>query len=266
MRNRAGLILVAVLATIAFIAVLSIGTLTLSGRIRQGSSLLLSDALLDAAASSALLAALDGWHASGMNDLTVGGTRTLAAGAGSITQVTRLSPELFWLIAAAHRADGTARRENLVVRLRPPAVSDTPYVVSTDSAVVRVGGIRIDSLTTAAGTPILPGASIPTPTGIVHGLGDLTLTGGSGRGILSVDGVLTLGLGVRFSGLILCRGLRIAGSGSVIEGSLRVYNTTGVVLLGDSIHFVRSADVIQAVIMKQLTPKPVSGRRWAEVF
>jgi hypothetical protein len=58
---------------------------------------------------------------------------------------------------------------------------------------------------------------------IIHTTGDLTVLGGTGQGILVVDGDLTVSGGFSFEGLILVGGgLTVAGAGGRITGAVQV--------------------------------------------
>jgi hypothetical protein len=99
-----------------------------------------------------------------------------------------------------------------------PPGSTTDPVAGADSTYAVFGGVSYD--TAAAGAElVLPGGSrIAAPVAnTTHALGDLTLTGGSGSGLLLVDGSLTV------AGDVSYRGVVVAARGVVVsEGEWRL--------------------------------------------
>jgi hypothetical protein len=99
--------------------------------------------------------------------------------------------------------------------------------------------------------------------GIIHVSGDATITGGSGSGVLIVDGHLAIAGPLTFSGVIFARnGVSIGSSGVAVLGLIRA---AGDPPIAGPIQFTPSVAAVQAVLLKGLTPTPVSGRRWGEV-
>jgi len=131
--------LIAVLATIALISVLTVATLSLSGRLAQESAAMASDAELESMATSAVADVMRDWRSLKIAQLSVGSTTTIHGSVGAATAtttVTRIGSQLFWIVADVARTDGAVRRQNLIVRLRIPSTDSLPaFVVSGDATV-----------------------------------------------------------------------------------------------------------------------------------
>jgi hypothetical protein len=259
--------LVATIAVVSLVAVLGVATLSLSSRLRQGGSLTLRSAHLDAAASFGLGAAVGEWSSRRLGALAVGATQRFTVEApgmpiGVSVSVTRLDGEIFWTVSEAVAADGSMRRENLVLRRRMPRSDSVAMADSSD--VEMLDGFQVDSL--AATAPVsLPGGSVWTPTdGVVHATGDLIVHGGTATGILVVEGRLFVASPLTYSGVVVARGgIDVVGQETIITGALRVSGAnpvSGFVTVG------RSATAVESVLAKAFIPRPVAGRPWAEMY
>ena len=119
----------------------------------------------------------------------------------------------------------------------------------------------MDSIAAEAAATLAPGATWVAADGIVHALGDLELTGGSATGVLIVEGKLTITGPLAYSGIIIAKDALLVTSSAGITGILRVSGpSTGLVLVSSS------PGTAQAALGKGLTPRPVRGRAWGEMF
>jgi hypothetical protein len=105
---------------------------------------------------------------------------------------------------------------------------------------------------------------------IIHALGNLQITGGSGQGIMLVDGDLTLSGSFWFSGMVIVRGtLSTSGSGAGILGAVLAANVdldlTATSTLGNSYVQYSSCSIMQALVNTS-PPKQAKDRGWVEVF
>lgn len=329
-RPRRGMALVAVLAVVSLLSILAVATLSVTTRLSQGSTLAMRDARLDAAASYALVTALVEWRQRGLSSLGTGGTRQFdvavpGSPVNAAVTVTRLGPELFWIVAEAVAVDDARRRENLVVRLSIPRTDSMPpllaagdaslsrlFTVARDntpgcaptapdlvigpgamltspdglppsltiqrspaavdtSLLLHIGDLSTTALAASADMALQAGASMEAPSGVVHAMGDLTLVGGVGEGVLIVEGRLTLAGPVSFAGLIIARGGIVATAGGAeVSGSMR----TGPKGIGQGaaleitrpFTFRPSVCATQTVLRSAVIPRVVSGRAWAEIY
>lgn len=253
------------IGVVSLIAVLAVATLSLAGRMVQGSSLGIRDARLDGAVAFGLVAALDQWADRSTGSLAIGASLAFAVqvpgvSVGVTVTVTRVSQELFWL-ASEGIAEGAVRREHLVVRLRVP---DVDALLEADPMDVdSLGFLPVDSLVAHAGLTQPNGVVLSGPLeGIIHVSGDATLTGGSGSGILIVDGQLGIAGPFTFAGVIFARnGVSIVSPGVAITGLVRA---AGDPPIAGPLQVTPSPAAVQAVLLQSLTPRPVGGRRWGE--
>jgi hypothetical protein len=256
--------LAATIAIVSLIAILAVTTLSLTTRLVQESALGLRDARLEASASYGLASVAPEWQAQGIGAIAVGSTVEVSVlnpgnGVAVGVAVTRIEAGTFWAVSTATAADGSVRRQNLVLRIRLP---DADLLVAEDSTnVLSVGGVPVDSIAAEAAASLSPGATWFAADGIIHALGDLELTGGSATGVLIVEGKLTISGPLTYSGIIIAKnGLAVTSSAS-ITGILRVRAVfTGPALVSPS------PGTAQAVLSKGLTPRPVHGRAWGEMF
>lgn len=329
--RRSGIALLTTLAVVSLVALLAVATLSVSTRLEQTSSLVVRDAKLDADASFGLASVIAEWRPRSLGAMGVGETRSFALAvpgrSGSTVSVTvsRVSGEIYWTVAQATSADGSARRQNLLLRRMVPRLDSLPPLQSsgdvsvsdrfffvrdsaggcaplspdvmmapgasltsrsgalpalrvgrsptvTDSAsTLRIGGVSVPALAARADLVLAGGTSGATPSGVVHATGDLTLTSGSGQGILIVDGHLTFAGPVSFVGLIIARdGIAQTASGARVTGALRAgpggFGKSAAVQLSEDFTLIADVCIAQAVVADQVMPKPVAGRRWGEIF
>lgn len=147
----------------------------------------------------------------------------------------------------------------------PPLMEDSLFspLAADDLGGISYGQLAGHSGLVVSGTPF----SMPAPSGhaIIHSRGDLVLTGGTGRGMLLVDGNLTLGGGAWFAGFVRVRGTLQSGPGggtilgAVRAGSADLRPGPGVLKIA------YSACVLRRVSAGARSPFPLSGYWWWEV-
>ncbi|HEY5218457.1 MAG TPA: hypothetical protein VIJ16_01550 [Gemmatimonadaceae bacterium] len=105
-----------------------------------------------------------------------------------------------------------------------PAFAASKAVAGQTSTYTNFGEMSLPQLTDAAALELPAGAVLSAPTApIIHARGDLELTGGSGRGVLLVDGQLLLSGPVSFHGVIeSLGGLKVTSSGVLLAGMVLV--------------------------------------------
>lgn len=126
---------------------------------------------------------------------------------------------------------GGALVDGAIVHGAPPEADPFPAALLAGIATARVGPGTIRPRPLAAGDecrmdPANWGATEPGHPchgllPIIHATGPLTVSGGSARGILVVDGDLVLTDELRFEGILLVRGRVVIRDGTVIDGVLR---------------------------------------------
>jgi hypothetical protein len=100
---------------------------------------------------------------------------------------------------------------------------------------------------------------------IIHAAGDLTVVGGTGQGVLIVDGDLIVSGGFEFLGAVLVAGdVRIGPGGTLLSGGVRAANvvdTGGATGSGPSI--VRSSCALDSALLATAAMDLVGHRPWA---
>jgi hypothetical protein len=267
MIRRSGMALVATIAVVSLIAILGVATLSLSSRLKQGSSLTLRAARLDAAAMFGLGSTIAEWRPRSLGQLAIGATQRFAveppgSPAGVVVSVTRVDAEIFWTVVEVTASDGSMRRENLLLRVRRPRAD---AVTAADSSNVGdLDGLSIDSLATEADVAVPAGASWVPVDGVIHAAGDLFVAGGSATGILIVEGRLFIAPAFVYSGIVVARGgIEASGAGNSLTGAVRV---SGGSPLSGTLAFSRSVPDVEVVLSRSVRPRIVAGRAWSELY
>lgn len=267
MTRRKGMALVATIAVVSLVAILGVATLSLSSRLRQGSSLSLRAAHSDAAVVFGLGSAIAEWRPRSLGQLAVGATQRFSIEApgmpvGVIVSVTRVDAEIFWTVAEVTASDGSTRREHLLLRASRPRAD---VVTSADSSNVGdLDGLAIDSLASGADVLLPSGASWVAADGVVHAAGDLFVAGGSATGILIVEGRLFVTPAFVYSGIVVARGgIEASGAGNSLSGAVRVSGSSP---LAGTAAVNRSVPDVEVVLAKYVRPRPVAGRAWSELY
>ena len=142
----------------------------------------------------------------------------------------------------------------------------------TSVAPIAAGGV----CTVSANPPNWGDVNRATPAGacetffpIIHVLGDLKVTGGSGQGVLLVDGSVTLAGNFVWDGAIIARGaLKMSGTGTV-NGAMMAATVT----VGDSTTTITGNTTLQyssCALMSALSansyPTQAPRRGWVDLF
>jgi hypothetical protein len=154
------------------------------------------------------------------------------------------------------------------------ARTSSPDVVTPAGASVVAGaGIRAETRSAAADSdsyllkswqrPILASGS-----GVVHAVGDTTITGGTFDGILLVDGALTITGPLAVTGIVVATGpIRTSGGRLSLTGALlSAYSGPGraIDLAASSLRFAPC--VAATVLRASATPRKVRDRAWSELY
>jgi hypothetical protein len=252
------------IGVVSLVAILAVATLSLGGRLAQTSTLGLRDARLDAGAAFGLWSASAEWRPRQLGRLAVGATAAFDAKPEGVpvsvgVTVTRISHDLFWVVAEATEG-GALRRENLLLR---SVIPDTVSLLADSIDVDFLGFLSVDSIAAIAEIELPSGSMVEPRDGVIHVVGDATLAGGTGNGILIVEGRLVIAGPLSYEGVIVARGgISVVVPGVTVTGIVR---SPGVPLIEGNIDLNTSAAMAQSVLLQALTPRPVAGRRWAEL-
>jgi hypothetical protein len=214
----------------ALVALGVVGTLLIAGYYSARADILRSaaasrSAQLAAEADAALVELAASWDSAGRFRQPVGASESLTVlvddpGATGRASVTRLDACLYWLaVALTDRRDTTltARRGAPVSMAGPvfPGPADPPPNLD------RLGDDTFATLATRVDLRLAPGASVPAPVAnLAEADGDLTITGGTGSGVLLVAGNITFAGPTRFRGVILASGrVAVESEGVSVSGA-----------------------------------------------
>ena len=146
-----------------------------------------------------------------------------------------------------------------------------PGGVYTGMAPVAVGGVCQRALPLNWGDPVrhAPAAACESYFPIIHVTGNLTVTGGTGQGILLVDGDVTKAGGFSWYGLIIARGtVRATGNNNGTVGAVMA----AAVDLGDAVTLAGSTSVQYSTcaVMQALSASSslaiAKGRAWVNLY
>lgn len=106
---------------------------------------------------------------------------------------------------------------------------------------------------------------------VVHGRGDLTIDGGSGAGVLLVDGRLRITGAFRYTGLVVARGgVEILTDGSMFTGAVVAGGESGsgvpAMLLSAVAELRASRCAVWQALAARARPRRVAGRWWSELL
>ena len=250
---------------VSLIAILAVATLSLAGRLVQTSTLSLRDAHLDAGAAFGLSAVSDQWRERHLGRLAIGASSSFDISWARVpvavkVTVTRVAAEVYWVAAEAKSQDGAVRRENLILRARVPGATT---LIGDSANVETLGFVIIDSMAVAADLQLPAGSIVSPQDGVIHIKGDATLAGGTGSGVLVVEGRLTVTGPLSYEGVVVARGgISIVVPGVTITGIVRA---AGAPSVQGNMTLIESGEAVQGVLLQALRPRPVTGRRWAEL-
>lgn len=103
---------------------------------------------------------------------------------------------------------------------------------------------------------------------ILYSPGDLHVTGGSGQGILLVEGNLSVTGGFQFYGPVIVKGdLDTQGTGGHFNGGVMAANVNLAqnVVLGNAV-ITYSSCILSKVLQSSAVPTPMANRPWAELY
>jgi hypothetical protein len=138
-------------------------------------------------------------------------------------------------------------------------------------APVAVAGVCNKTLTTNWGDPVrhTPAAACETYFPIIHFTNDVSLTGGTGQGIILVDGDLTEAGNFNFTGIIIARGtVRATGNSNAVTGMIMA----AAVDLGDAVTLTGSTKLqysscaVQQVLSTTAPLVAAKGRGWVNLY
>ena len=133
------------------------------------------------------------------------------------------------------------------------------------------GGVCNKSSTMNWGDPVRhsPAAACESYFPIIHFTGNTTLSGGSGQGILLVDGDLTKAGNFSFTGVVIVRGtVRSSGNNNGVTG----VEMAAAVDLGDAVTLTGSTTIqysscaVQQVLASSATIGVAKGRAWVNLY
>jgi hypothetical protein len=167
------------------------------------------------------------------------------------------------------------------IRLPPPAIVSQAGCPGSSCFSGKPPLLVDSSLTPAVSTALLPlnydslvARSIPVSSGtlndttsfpVLHSVGDLSLSGGIGQGILLVDGELSLSGGVEFYGLVVALGgLTVGAGGGHLTGAaiLQALQVPSIA----SLRVDYSACVLRKVLRGPTRAIPLQYRSWAQLY
>ena len=155
----------------------------------------------------------------------------------------------------------------------PPGRTAPPMAVEgreagIDSTYLVFGTSSLDGLVRGATLELGAGAAVAAPAAVLaHAAGDLELVGGSGSGILIVDGRLRVTGPVSYRGVIVAvGGLEVAAAGVTVDGlilSASVDASSVLVKPNAGLHLRYSACAVEAAVWPIGRLRSVLPRGWA---
>jgi hypothetical protein len=119
------------------------------------------------------------------------------------------------------------------------------------------------------GDPARPGGACATYFPIIHVTGDLKVTGGTGQGILLIDGDFTKAGNFSFYGVVIARGaIKSTGSSNLIEGAemaASIDEGDAVTLAGNT-QIQYSSCAVQQALSASSSLVTTKGRAWVNLY
>lgn len=137
--------------------------------------------------------------------------------------------------------------------------------------VLGVGSVCDKSQTMNWGDPVrhTPSAACETYYPIIHITGDATLTGGTGQGILLVDGNLTMSGSFAFTGVVITRGTaKASGTGNSVTGVIMAaaIDLSQAATLTGNTTVQYSSCAVQQTLSSTSTLATTKGRGWVNLY
>ncbi|HXT18465.1 MAG TPA: hypothetical protein VN706_22750 [Gemmatimonadaceae bacterium] len=291
--NRRGVALVAALALIVLLGLLTAGAFATTAMSQRSARLVQSDELLGAAADYAATTVLTSSTEFGLADLPLGISTSFVVPTAQPDRVrgtvgvTRLPGQLLWLTSDAdltgpeqgHRRIGIVARFGAIGPLPSAGIVARGTIDLGDSSLVAIDSTG-DADCRPHNAPLTaqlsdsavyyltahPSAVLDSASAVTHVRGDTIIAGGSFTGILIVGGAVTV-LGTwSANGLIVARGPITAARGFSMRGAVLSFSADvpAVRLTGSAITYDPCA-VAQA-LRRALPPRPIRRRSWADLF
>ncbi len=168
-----------------------------------------------------------------------------------------------------------ALRQGARVRLDSATAASPPVpsaLVGDSAFQLSLGGEEWSSLAARAGLRLEGGAAhdanLPP---LAYAAGDLTLRGGSGSGVLLVEGRLTIAGPLSYSGLVMTRGgVRTIADSGAFRGLIVSFavgsNPDSTVDLRHKLELHASRCVVRQALAAVMRPRTASRRAWVELF
>ena len=131
------------------------------------------------------------------------------------------------------------------------------------------GGVCNKASTMNWGDPARPGGACASYFPIIHVTGDLKVTGGTGQGVLLIDGDFTKAGNFSFYGVVIARGtIRSTGSNNVIEGAemAAAIDEGDAVTLAGSTKIQYSSCAVQQALSASSSLVTTKGRGWVNLY
>lgn len=142
---------------------------------------------------------------------------------------------------------------------------------ATVGGLLGVGSVCDKSQTMNWGDPVrhTPAAACEPYYPIIHITGDATLTGGTGQGILLVDGSLTMSGNFTFTGVVITRGAtKASGTGNSVTGVIMAASidlSQSATLTGNTM-VQYSSCAVQQTLSSTATLATAKGRGWVNLY
>ena len=291
-RRRPGVALMAALALLAMLGLLTAGALAVAANGQHAARLSRTDGVLVAAADYSVAELLADPRRFGLTDLPLGRAVSFAStvpgatGILSYATVTRLPLGGYWLVGRAtmRDADSARRAVNVVARTSwigtPPAspfVARGTTVLAADVTVALDPGGEADCVESGVPAPIETSDStalfqtpetlaLTTAVGVRVVHRDTVITAGAFEGILMVEGNLTIDGAFDMRGLIVADGRVRSAIGLRLTGAIvsRSPGPAAIDLRGSSVRY--SPCLVGRIVRRVSSIEIVRGWGWTELF
>lgn len=231
--TRPGFALVFVLLVIAAVELLTLTTLALATHETAIADTRLRTALATREADAALASLIRSWAVPRIDSLRIGQSIVIPGGNQVSIEVQRTAWGLYYATASAAFGRTSIRRAAVLRKLdadrgrRESTAAIVGELENDFPATYALAGVQWDELAGIADTIVNASIALAATdsTGkpiypLIYADGDLTITGGSGQGLIFVRGILQLHAGVRFRGIIVVRETLVIDDDVELEGTL----------------------------------------------